>query len=92
MSDEEKAGLSGRNVFPFSMSVAAHEVLQLVGLVTGSSRIGGIGPQTYDGYPGAMKVRATTPCSEECEYSALTATAADLTPNLERSDARSVLP
>ena len=83
LSEAEKAAISGRNVFPFSMSVAAHEVLQLVGLATGSSRIGGIGPQTYDGYPGAMKVQATTPCSEGCEYAALTATAADLTPNLE---------
>ncbi len=85
LSDEEKAALSGRNVFPFSMSVAAHEVLQLVGLVTGSPRIGGIGPQTYDGYPGTMEVQRTTPCSDGCEYSALTATAVDLTPNLERS-------
>ena len=92
LSEAEKAAISGRNVFPFSMSVAAHEVLQLVGLVTGSSRIGGIGPQTYDGYPGGMKAQATTPCSEGCEYAAFTATAADLTPNLERSDARPVLP
>ena len=86
LSEEEKAAISGRNVFPFSMSVAAHEVLQLVGLVTGSSRIGGIGPQTYDAYPGAMQVRETIPCSEECEYAALTATAADLTPNLQSSN------
>ncbi|MCY4616791.1 MAG: ThiF family adenylyltransferase [Chloroflexi bacterium] len=85
LSDEEKAALSGRNVFPFSMSVATHEVLQLVGLVTGSPRIGGIGPQTYDGYPGAMKVQTTTHCGEFCEYAALTATAADLTPNLQSS-------
>ena len=83
LNDEEKAALSGRNVFPFSMSVAAHEVLQLVGLVTGSRRIGGIGPQIYDAYPGAMKVHATAPCDEGCEYAALTATAADLEPNLQ---------
>lgn len=83
LSDEEKAALSGRNVFPFSMSVAAHEVLQLVGLVTGSRRISGIGPQRYDAYPGAMKARPTAPCDEGCEYAALTATAADLTSNLQ---------
>ena len=83
LSEEEKAALSGRNVFPFSMSVAAHEVLQLVGLVTGFARIGGIGPQTYDGYPGAMRVREAPSCSEGCEFAALTATAVDLTPNLK---------
>ena len=83
LSDEEKAAFSGRNVFPFSMTVAAHEVLQLVGLVTGFARIGGIGPQIYDAYPGAMKVRATAPCEEGCEYAELTATAADLTSNLQ---------
>ena len=83
LSDEEKAALSGRNVFPFSMSVAAHEVLQLVGLVIGSRRIGGIGPQTYDAYPGAMNVRPTVPCGEGCEYAELTATAAELTSNLQ---------
>jgi hypothetical protein len=31
LSEEDKARFSRRNVFPFSMSVAAHEVLQLVG-------------------------------------------------------------
>ncbi len=83
LSEEDKAALSGRNVFPFSMSVAAHEVLQLVGLITGFSRIGGTGPQTYDAYPGAMQVRPSAPCTEGCDFAELTATAADLTPNLQ---------
>ena len=37
LSEEDKAAFSRRNVFPFSMSVAAHEVLQLVGLVDRAS-------------------------------------------------------
>ena len=41
LSEEEKVVVSRRNVFPFSMSVAAHTVLQLIGLVTGFERIGG---------------------------------------------------
>ena len=86
LSDEEKAAFSGRNVFPFSMSVAAHEVLQLVGVVTGFARIGGIGPQIYDAYPGAMNAHPTAPCHEGCEYAELTATATDLTPNLQNPE------
>lgn len=73
--------LARQNVFPFSLSVAAHEVLQLVGLVTGLERIGGKGPQTYHGYPGIMEAEETRVCAEGCSYSALTATAADLAGN-----------
>ena len=83
LSEEDRAAFSRRNVFPFSMSVAAHEVLQLVGLVTGFTRIGGVGAQTYDGYPGTMRVRPGVDCDEECEFAGLIATAADLAPNLE---------
>ena len=67
-----------QNVFPFSLSVAANEVLQLVGLVTGLERIGGIGPQTYHCYPGEMEVVATGKCESDCEYEALTSSAAEL--------------
>lgn len=67
--------LARQNVFPFSLSVAAHEVLQMVGLVTGEQRIGGTGPQTYHCYPGIMKVGTTECCGEGCEYVALTASA-----------------
>ena len=91
LSEEEEAALSGRNVFPLSMSVAAHEVLQLVGVVTGFARIGGTGAQTYDGYPGAMRVREAASCSEGCEFAALTATAVDLTPSLESPTGESSL-
>ena len=83
LSEEEKARYSGRNVFPFSMSVAAHEVLQLIGLLTGFPRIGGAGPQRYDCYPGTMDVAKCASCDEDCEFAELTATAVDLTPNLD---------
>jgi hypothetical protein len=77
LSEVERAALSRRNVFPFGMSVAAHQVLQMVGLVTGLERVGGIGPQMYHAYPGCMEVREAA-CEDECEYQALTASAADL--------------
>ena len=83
LSEEDKAAFSRRNVFPFSMSVAAHEVLQLVGLVTGLPRIGGVGPQRYDCYPGTMRVFPDAACDDECEFAELTATAIDLSPNLQ---------
>ncbi len=37
LSKGERARLSRGNVFAFSLSVASHEVLQLVGLITGHS-------------------------------------------------------
>ena len=83
LSEEDKAHFSRRNVFPFSMSVAAHEVLQLVGLVAGLPRVGGAGPQRYDCYPGAMRVLTSTSCEGGCEFDELTASAVDLTPNLD---------
>ena len=84
LSEKDRAAFSRRNVFPFSMSVAAHEVLQLVGLITGLPRVGGTGPQMYDCYPGKMRVLDSVVCEDECEFTALTATAVDLSPNLER--------
>ena len=83
LSEEDKAVISRRNVFPFSMSVAAHEVLQFVGLVTGMPRIGGVGAQTYDAYPGRMKVEGELGCDDACEFAELTATAVDLRQNLD---------
>ena len=82
LSEIDKAAISRRNVFPFSMSVAAHEVLQLVSLLTGTSKIGGIGPQTYNAYPGEMAASANSHCEPDCDYTALTASGADLSPNL----------
>ena len=71
----ERATSSGRNVFPFSLSVAAHMCLQLAKLAGAGERVGGIGPQRYHAYPGSMKVRADSTCDEDCEYSSLCATA-----------------
>jgi hypothetical protein len=84
LSEAERAQISRRNVFPFSLSVAAHEVLQLVGLLTGFERIGGTGPQSYHGYPGTMSVAAPS-CSEDCEFAALTASAVSLEGSLQAS-------
>lgn len=72
------------NVFPFSLSVAAHEVLQMIALVTGSQRIGGRGPQTYHGYPGEMKVEMISTCQPDCAYAALTATAQRIIPDSQK--------
>lgn len=81
LSEEDKAYFSRRNVFPFSMSVAAHEVLQLVGLVTSLPRVGGVGAQMYHCYPGEMEVLDAV-CDDDCEFVALTAAAANLSGNL----------
>jgi tRNA A37 threonylcarbamoyladenosine dehydratase len=81
LSETDRARFSGRNVYPFSLSVAAHELLQLVGLLTGYERIGGTGPQTYQGYPGEMTVSKQR-CEPDCEFAALTGTAADPAQNI----------
>ena len=49
---EKQELLSRRNVFPFSMAVAAHETLHFVGCISGLERIAGVGPQVYHCYPG----------------------------------------
>ncbi len=67
LSAEDKEQYQRRNVFAFSLSVAAHEVLQLVGLVTGNPRIGGTGPQIFHAFPGTMIVQETAACSPECD-------------------------
>lgn len=75
LTAEERERYARRNVFAFSLSVAAHQVLQLVTLVTGNPRIGGIGPQIYHGYPGSMTPSDRTTCDNECDVSSLTALA-----------------
>jgi hypothetical protein len=75
LSPEDRARFSRRNVFAFSLSVASHEVLQLVGLLTGRARIGGIGPQHYHAYPGRMDVESTKVCNRDCDIAEVTATA-----------------
>ncbi len=77
----DQARFSGRNVYPFSLSVASHELLQLVGLLTGFERIGGTGPQNYQGYPGKMRVE-NRQCEEDCEFVAVTASAVDQSVNI----------
>lgn len=81
VSGQFKPLVCRQNVFPFSMSVAAHEVLQFVGLLTGLQKIGGTGPQMYHCYPGEMEVLRVERCNEGCQYQALTASACDLTGN-----------
>jgi hypothetical protein len=77
-----RGSVSRRNVFAFSMSVAAHQTLQLAGLITGMPRIGGIGPQHYAAYPGRMTVEQPGACDEDCDINALTAAATDLSGNV----------
>lgn len=74
--------ISRENVFPFSASLAAHEVLQFIGLITGLSRVGGVGPQMYHAYPGKMEVTEVGKCNVGCEYAKLTASAADMKLNI----------
>lgn len=75
LSHEDRERYGRRNVFAFSLSVAAHEVLQLVGLTTGKTRVGGIGPQSYHAYPGIMQVQEPAYCTADCDITALTASA-----------------
>lgn len=81
LAPEFKNLLARQNVFPFSLSVAAHEVLQFIGLVTGQPRIGGVGAQMYHCYPGQMEVLPGGSCGPDCEYAELIASAADLSGN-----------
>lgn len=85
LSEGDRARFGRRNVMPFSLSVAAHEVLQMVGLVTGMPRVGGIGPQRYKCYPGRMVVEPTNLCDADCDVSPLTGMAPDLAANLNRT-------
>lgn len=75
-ADRERYGR--RNVFAFSLSVAAHQVLHAIGLIAGNARIGGVGPQTYHAYPGVMEVEPSRACTSECDVAPLTGAACDL--------------
>jgi hypothetical protein len=75
-ADRERYGR--RNVFAFSLSVASHQLLQAIGMIAGNPRVGGIGPQTYHAYPGAMEVVHTNQCDSECDVAPLTASACPL--------------
>jgi molybdopterin-synthase adenylyltransferase len=78
MPEEERERFGRRNVFAFSMSVAAHEVLQFVGLVSGVTKVGGIGRQRYSAYPGRMSVEEVGVCDPDCDGDRLTASATNL--------------
>lgn len=78
LSPEDRERCNRRNVFPFSLSVAAHQALHLAGLIADSQRIAGIGPQHYAAYPGEMTVSPTTLCEPGCEFVALVSSAAPL--------------
>lgn len=75
-ADRERYGR--RNVFAFSLSVAAHQVLQAIGLIAGNERISGVGPQTYHAYPGVMEVADSHVCADDCDVASLVASACDL--------------
>lgn len=74
----ERERYNRRNVFPFSLAVAGHEILHLVGMISASCRVSGIGPQRYQAFPGEMTASPTTPCLPDCDIASLTATAQDL--------------
>lgn len=78
LSSEDRERFGRRNVFPFSMSVAAHEVLQFIGLVSRTPQVGGIGPQRYSAYPGRMTVAERTRCDDDCDVDSLTSSAVNL--------------
>lgn len=77
LTPAERERYNRRNVFPFSLAVASHQILHLVGMIAASSRISGVGPQHYQAYPGDMSVEPTSGCMESCEIAALTASAED---------------
>lgn len=77
LTDDEREHYAGRNVYAFSMNVASLEFLKLVGLIIGSERVGGTGPQTYHAYPGTIEVSDKHDCDADCDVAALTAAGND---------------
>ena len=78
LSSAEREQFNRRNVFPFSLAVAGHQILHLAGMIARSARVSGIGPQHYQAYPGEMTVVATTRCQNNCEINAIVASAQSL--------------
>lgn len=89
---QDRELIGRRNVFAFSLAVASHQTMHLVGLVTGLTRVGGIGPQHYAAYPGRMTVERASLCDHDCDIDALTASALDLSSNVRADEARSAHP
>lgn len=77
LPEAERMVVDRRNVIAFSMATAAHQLLQLAGLVSGYETVGGTGVQLYNGYPGEMHVTQPA-CEEGCDVAELTASASDL--------------
>ena len=84
LSPSERERYARRNIFAFSLSVAAHQLLQLIGVLTGMQRIGGAAPQMYHAYPGRMDVLPQNSCDADCEIAEMTASGADLTDHFLR--------
>ena len=78
LTAEERDRYNRRNVFPFSLAVAGHEILHLAGMIAASPRVCGIGPQHYQAYPGEMSVEPIRRCDEGCDIADLTASAQSL--------------
>lgn len=68
LSAPDRERFNRRNVFPFSLAVAAHEVLHLTGMIASSTRVSGVGPQHYQAYPGEMSAMETAECDADCEF------------------------
>lgn len=77
LSAQDRAIVARRNVYPFSMSASAHQLLQAIGIITSLETIGGTGVQLYNGFPGSMEVTDPT-CEPGCEIAELTARPMDL--------------
>lgn len=78
LSPAERERFNRRNVFPFSLAVAGHQILHVAGMIARSARVSGVGPQHYQAYPGEMTVAPTTPCHDNCEINAMVASAQSL--------------
>jgi hypothetical protein len=78
LSLAEAERFNRRNIFPFSLAVAGHQILHFAGMIAGSTRVSAIGPQHYQAYPGVMTVAPTALCHQDCEINALTASAQSL--------------
>ncbi len=72
LSQSERERYGRRNVVAFSASVAAHQVLQLIGIISSNARVGGQSPQAYHAYPGVMEVLDTIACCADCDVAAVT--------------------
>lgn len=72
------------NVFPLSMSLAAHEVLQFVALVTGMKGMHNVGEQRYHYFPGTMDANRKTKCLPGCPHAALAGTGDSKSPSTAR--------